>query len=208
MIAALIVMGAILLVVALLGLAWWSEASANRPWDRGLPEVTLDVPVRPVTDAELDAAADDLDGWEAEVYTDTASVAAVDPAPAWPQPLHPRLTDYATGALAPCPLPVRDVVPYDPSRLSPQTYAGLAAGFAADMRDGVHVYDEDTHARQVLDSMYQPRDWIDALPVSPAPVGRVRRALGVNPGTATQRARWEADTGAYPVVRELEAVGA
>lgn len=195
---------------------------ADRAWSkRARPAV------RPITDADLDA--DSLDRWQAAVLDDPLPEpvnVGVRWAPAvveatWPEPLHPRLTDYATGPLAPQPLPpVREVARYDPTLLSAPTYAHRAAEWLSDMRDGVEVYDEDGHARETIGSLYArngrevPRTFYDALagayrayqdiveavePVSPAP----RHALGRARGTDTQRALWTQDTGSFPIVREM-----
>lgn len=206
----------------------WENRRARREYDEWCEMVT---DVREISDEEkADAAAEldaetiaDLDAWEADILADPLpeldAVPPTAPAPAhrepaaagtavvgvpWPQPLHPRLTDYAVSAPAQCPLPAR----WDPLKLTAQTYANRAAEFAHDMRDGVEVYDEDTYAEGVIRRM---RSYVDA-PVSPAPwmpaEHRPRHALNSAPGTATQRALWEHDTGAWPVVRELTGVGA
>lgn len=182
--------------------------------------------VRDITDADLDAAAADLDAWEAEMYANldaampdswaraagkaNMGVPAPVPVPVklWPQPQHARLTDYAVSAAAPQPLPPRNevaVVERAPSPVNWWAYNATAADTRAAFLDRRPLHDEQAHAGSVLQSLSRPKEYIDA-PVSPAPVGAHR--LGSARGAQAQRARWDEATGAFPVVRQLEGAAA
>lgn len=189
--------------------------------------------VRPITDADLDAVAADLDAWEAEMYAnldaalpeswvkaegkaDIGVPAPLDlPQPVPSEPRHAQKTtplmhkrDLADFA----PQPVRPgqavaVVEYTPLTPTWWSYGADAAATRAAMLAGQPLHDEQAHAGNVLRSLSRPRDYVDAMPVSPAPVGRpTSHRWGVAEGTETQRTNpafvsWEQPTGALPIVR-------
>jgi hypothetical protein len=162
--------------------------------------------VRSITQAELDAE-------DARLTTTHVPVPA--PAPVaveWPTRQTPLLLD-----LAPTYLPDRPLTRWDPARRYDESYTGNAATFASDMRDGVHVYPVEDHAAKVFAGLYTKKDYVDAMPDSPAPQGRPRHRHGTARGTDTQRrdpdfvsweqADWEQPTGQWPVVAPRELVG-
>jgi hypothetical protein len=160
----------------------WEEAMELTRAQKMWRDVGEDI--RRVSRADMDAEADRI---EAELRTNAMPAAVRE----WPQPLHPRLTDYATSAAAPAPLPPRYWLG-DPKPIAEAlTYAGAAAWFGSDARAGQWVSDDT-----VLDAI---------VPVSGGP----RNAWGSNRGTDTQRedpafTAWEEATGSWPVVtREL-----
>lgn len=120
-----------------------------------------------------------------------AEAARLDRQNPWPQPLSPRLTDWAVSAAAPAPLPARYWLGDSRPIAEVESYAGAAAWFGSDMRAGVDVTDDT-----VVDAI---------VPVSGGP----RHAWGTSCGTDAQRrdptfTAWEQSTGAWPIVtREL-----
>lgn len=201
---------------------------ANRQLRR---EAELDRAVRPISREEKDAAESDLDAWEAEMYVNldaalpeswTQPIGEPEPE-SWPVPLSPRLTDLAEHYAAPQPLPPRaEVAVYRPD----PHWATIAPNYGRDTSEwrwerdsGVPVVDEQSHAAEVLQNLSRPKTQntaalalsqafghvVDAMPVSPAPQGRTRRAKGHNPGTDAQRldpafVSWEQPTGAFALV--------
>jgi hypothetical protein len=139
--------------------------------------------IRRVSRADMDAEADRI---EAELRTNAMPQAVRE----WPQPLSPRLTDYATSAPAPAPLPMRYYLGDPKPMAAADSYTGAAAWTAESFRSGRPL----------------PTDVLDAIvPVSGGP----RHAWGSNRGTDMQRTdpafvAWEENTGAWPVItREL-----
>jgi len=169
--------------------------------------------VRSITQAELDAEDARLTTTHVPAMTKSAVTShalAVPVAVEWPTRQTPLLLD-----LAPTYLPDRPLARWDPARRYDESYTGNAATFASDMRDGVHVYPVEDHAAKVFAGLYAKKDYVDAMPVSPAPVGRPRHRHGTARGTDAQRrdpdfvaweqADWEQPTGQWPV---LEMAGA